>query len=131
MVRILVGHSVSGSHTPKEGTCLVKWPSPNVVASCRLPSGLPIPAIPIFCLLPPLFLAFKSCPSFCCCTFPPFLSPLPLFISQPKKGIKEGEKEKASTMVSTAPSNSYGMLFKKLFPYNRWCMLICYGDSFL
>ncbi|XP_044954666.1 actin-depolymerizing factor 1 [Hordeum vulgare subsp. vulgare] len=93
---MLVGHkSFWFSHT-KEGPCLVKSPSPDVVASCSRPPYI-LPPLP-------LFQAFKSCPCLCGCTspLPSFLfpSPHPCLLLNPRK---EGRKqEKASTMSNSA-----------------------------
>uniref|UniRef100_A0ACD5Z245 Uncharacterized protein n=1 Tax=Avena sativa TaxID=4498 RepID=A0ACD5Z245_AVESA len=95
------GHSVSGSHTPRRrGGVLGQMSLPR---TWWLHAGLPIPAIPIFCLLRPLFQAFKSCPSFRCCTIPPFLFPSPRPVRFSTERRKGGRKqEKASTMSNSA-----------------------------
>lgn len=111
------------SHT-KEGTCLVKCSSPNVVASCKPPS--PPPALPSL-YFASSFLSFRPsnlAPARVLAhslLSPPCRACLFLTIVR-KERRKEEEKKGSSTMVSAVQSLSFRMLIK-ICPLTKWCML--------
>ena len=77
----------------KEGTCLVKGPSPDVVASCKPPSRLPIPSLPYIWPPPPPLSGLEISPLFAVAHIP-FSPPLRAAVCFSTRGRKEGRDRK-------------------------------------